>query len=476
MSNNMVIKRTLYYVEVKNSSPVCVSNGDDGITDNDVIRDYDGKPFIPGSSLSGAFRNHVNDISDDTDDKLFGNTDGETGKMSPLFISDMEFYDHGNIQIRDGVELDDNKTAKTGAEYDYKVIEKYDFEVIDTGQTAGFIMELTVREGDVENDMKSAVSKLLLGLARHDIRLGSKKTRGYGCFDVQRIAVKEFSSKNMLEYAHAYDKSRYSTDKYADAVYRRAKSEKTGITKLKEFLDSMIEGAVLLDDKYIRISVPAKLDGGISIRKYSAKKGEPDYVHITAGGEPVIPGTSMSGVIRHRIQEILDKLGVHKSDSDRIMYAAFGFVNGDSACISSVIFDELVIHNSTAMAVQRNAISRFEGATKKTALFKEQSYFGGNTEINILVRKKVALRDKDEYKVENEDISSAVAGMIVIALKDILNGYLPVGGQTSIGRGLLLGKEDEISISDSDGLTVDGVQSSFGKLVSRLNRKENTDD
>lgn len=50
---NSVIKRIVYRVELLFVSPVNVSSGQEGMTDSDVLRDYDGKPFISGSSIAG---------------------------------------------------------------------------------------------------------------------------------------------------------------------------------------------------------------------------------------------------------------------------------------------------------------------------------------------------------------------------------------------------------------------------------------
>ena len=58
----------------------------------------------------------------------------------------------------------------------------------------------------------------------------------------------------------------------------------------------------------IHIEVPLVMKGGISIRQYAAKKNEPDFVHITSNGVPVISGSSFAGAIRHRVEQILGEL------------------------------------------------------------------------------------------------------------------------------------------------------------------------
>ena len=107
-------------------SPVSVSNGEDNITNSDVLRDYDGIPFIPGSSLAGALRNYL--LVDNDEKCIFGCTEQEDGigRMSRLFFSDLQFSDDIQIVTRDGVELSKEKIAVTE--------KKYEMEAVDTGQ------------------------------------------------------------------------------------------------------------------------------------------------------------------------------------------------------------------------------------------------------------------------------------------------------------------------------------------------------
>ena len=44
MEKNRVVKKILYYIDVECASPICVSNGEEGLTDCDVLRDYEGNP------------------------------------------------------------------------------------------------------------------------------------------------------------------------------------------------------------------------------------------------------------------------------------------------------------------------------------------------------------------------------------------------------------------------------------------------
>ncbi len=78
----------------------------------------------------------------------------------------------------------------------------------------------------------------------------------------------------------------------------------------------------------------------------------------------------------------------------------------------------------------RNQINRFDASTKDGALYTERSNFEGNTSLEIMVRKEQSL----DYE--------ALIGVLQIVIKDIQNGYLAIGGETSVGRGIFSGSED----------------------------------
>ena len=54
--SNSLLKKIVYFVSVQLVSPLCISKGDGILTDNDVLVNGEGVPFIPGYSLAGAMR------------------------------------------------------------------------------------------------------------------------------------------------------------------------------------------------------------------------------------------------------------------------------------------------------------------------------------------------------------------------------------------------------------------------------------
>lgn len=429
--SNKVIKKYVYFIEASLISPLCISNGEGELTDQDVICDAAGTPFIPGSSLAGAMRDYIepeSSIEEDMEKCIFGfEKNDENGRMSSIFISDFTFLNQPTITVRDSVALTPKKTAITGA--------KFDMEVIDTGAKGYFYMEMVVRSEDNEADMKKQLSRIFSGWKKRDIRLGAKKTRGYGEIRLDSVKEKIFDASNILEYANVYQ-------------YEKNK---------EIFAEASILEDIQIDEnsgKYITIKLPLILEGGISIRQYSVEKGKPDFSHITANGKPVIPGTSMTGAIRHRIQLILTQLGIE--DTQKIINKMFGYVDvenkGQQAHKSLVIVNECILNGSKALTLVRNGISRFEAGTKQSALFKEISFVGGRTVLEI--------------KVANCQESAAMIGFLIIALKDISSGYLAVGGQTAVGRGIFKA-DGEIRVTGMEYSEQSCLQSAYLALLGK---------
>ena len=408
---NSVVKRIVYRIELLFVSPVNVSSGLEGTTDSDVLRDYDGHPFISGSSIAGAFRAYVQSKNNGND--IFGFANDEDGKMSPVFISDLKF-NKSETDIRDSVALDDNKITKEGA--------KFDFEVLQGNSKGYFYIELTIREKDNEELLVGALNEIFNGIHLKEIRLGSNKTRGYGIIDIDQIKKREFTKNNFLDYK----------DCYREPFWKK---------NVKEYdLDYSTKGHMM------SIEVPLRLKGGISIRKYAVRKGAPDFEHITDHGSPVIPGTSIMGALRHRIKEIIKELDKDSSYGlypNKMIDEIFGFVSGKDAHISGVIVDEMVIEGAKALEMTRTGISRFENSARNGALYKEKTYVDGVFTLRLSVCR------------ENPNMDWII-GILLLAVKDLQNGFLAVGGQTSIGRGIF----------EANGpLTIDGEENKEDEYI-----------
>ena len=140
----------------------------------------------------------------------------------------------------------------------------------------------------------------------------------------------------------------------------------------------------------------------------------------SAGKEelPTIPGTSWAGAFIHRMKDF--------GMSVQEMKDNFGFVMGEGKNdkgISKVRFSETEIHGAKEKILSRTSIDRFTGGAVDEALFTEKTYYGGTTTLDISWLGK-------------EDMPPEIMDYLAAALTDLHYGFLAVGGEASIGRGL----------------------------------------
>jgi CRISPR/Cas system CMR subunit Cmr4 (Cas7 group RAMP superfamily) len=391
MSTNKVVKRIAVRADAKLLTPVLIGSGEDDNSDIDIVRQADGTPFLPGSSLAGVLRSVLND---DESKKLFGYTDQKPGesnesRISPLYTHDAEFKE-AKVVVLDGVALeDDDKTAKRGA--------KYDYEAVDSGAGFKIRLLLVIRENDREQDIEELLLKVLDALFAGDISFGGKGNRGFG--------------RVKCESAEWLDID--AVDKWAefdwDANWDGSKTKELRVNNYKP--------------KKSKLTADLKLDGTIMVRDFNNIKADEDYAHMSSNGVPVIFGTSWAGAIRHGLMNLLEERARPFLDE---VFGKMETRNGkDVTTPSKVIIHASKLEGGNYFAVSRVKIDRFTGGASDGALFTERPYAGGTTTLII------------EYPKDD----SAIEELFSLAIDAMNRGLLTIGGETAVGRGVFrLGK------------------------------------
>lgn len=439
---NVIVKRIYYVAQLSLQSPLALSGGNSENTDMDVLRNGKGELFIPGTSLAGAFRCYLEEKKNT--EGFFGYADGEKGAMSSIHISDVYFDSKPIVSVRDGVQLSENKTVEN----------KFDMEIIETGAGGKLYVEYILRENDLKDDLKrnpeEDFAAIIQGINTGEIRLGGNKNRGFGRLRVEKIWQNIFEAKNVEEWItfckNGHDASNSSEGE--DCI---------------SWLNNHLNEVDFDTPEYIRCSIPLRLTGGISIRRYSARPDKADYEHITChmnpadpehSVRPVIPGTSWNGAIRADIRDILSQIGCSSAKIRELLQCWFGYVDvsGESkeeepsARQSMVIIGESVLEGGEDVPMTRNKINRFDSSTIESALYSEIMHCGGKTTLEIMIR----AGRKNE--TENRKYALALLAILRLVVQDITKGYLAVGGQTSIGRGIftLAGEPTLSAASEKD--------------------------
>jgi len=415
-SSNHVAWRWYLSGDLKTEAPLIIGSGKDDAADVQCIRDGDGRFFIPGTTIAGILRHLLSEkrAGDDIVSLAFGEAKDD-GRQSLLLFHDASLSSkEQRFAVRDGVALD--RTTKTAEDK-----RKFDYEVVERGQTFSFRMEAVLRERDITegklNSMKELLQDILRILTGGAMRIGAKRSRGFGKIVLEnpRSAVFDFSEPSKRKE----EGERWLDFKWSD-----------------EQLEPLDESSSETSSEHIVLHAEFVVPGAVFVRSYSVDPEAPDSVHFSSGGAPAIPGTSWAGVLRHALSNLGRTMGVtHRMDT--LTKSLFGEVREekDGAFASNIIVDESVIKDARSLEYTRNKIDRFTGGVTPSALFTEKPSFGGYVELSLLVRKEFFKKSP----VSSGDVPSpeACVGALLLALLDIGNGIQPVGGAASVGRGML---------------------------------------
>ena len=301
MNKDYKLSKSIYLkADLILKSPIIIGNGISEETDMDLLLDSDNNPFIPGSSLAGAINYELQNkrgIDEKNLNLLFGRKDVSKKENinSMIYFYDAYLKDsylennsiNKTICIRDGVKLkEDTKTAEDKS--------KYDFQVLNTGAVFEFKIEILLRKNyDYLGDFsKEIIGSILKIIENGELRLGAKSNRGYGKIGLENIKISQFD----------FDKKE-DIDKYIDFEWNDMNSD------YKEF----IKLADKTKTPYTKIEVPLDIKSTLLIRTYFLSNTDVDSQQITIDKKAVIPGTSWSGMIRHRALQILKNINENRS-------------------------------------------------------------------------------------------------------------------------------------------------------------------
>nr|WP_315051482.1 RAMP superfamily CRISPR-associated protein [uncultured Lachnoanaerobaculum sp.] len=417
-----ILKKQYLKIEFTLLSPLSIGNGKNEKTDQDIVLNSRGIPYIPGSAVAGVFRDACKKVmGDEWTQRYFGsirdnvNDNGNDNGNKEITESQFRVYDayiqseEYFVSRRDGVALDDYKYGIPGAKFDREILE------------SGIIFRTFIeRDIDTNESEEDAFNKLAEVLHNIPIFFGSKISRGYGRVGNFKIFKKEFS------FNTNQGSSWLDFDMYKDNCWKKS-------------LEISKSDKVFLENT--KITLELALQGGISIRQYTTEIKEgveqvPDMKQLiirqkneTGNIEevPVIPGTTWAGAIGHRMKLFYPNVSKY-----------FGKGGEDGKMRSKIFFSESQIKDAVCKVISRNAIDRFTGSTVDGALFTEQIYYGGTTVLEIYF---------DLYKEIDLDFIKSLA----VALSDLHEGLLAIGGGTSIGRGIFKVTKVNDSVFSGDG-------------------------
>ncbi len=421
-NNNRIIERILVQGNLVLKTPARFGNGDsDGLIDMPLLLDsLERRGLLTGASLAGALRAYLRErelgytAKDDPDALyalLFGGLQQKNeGAQSPLIVYDALSTQPATTELRDGVAID----AKTRTAEDKK---KFDLELLEADTVFPLRLELLVTEDNRER-LLQGLAIALQGLEKGEIALGARKRRGFGQCKVDHWLIYRYDLRQ------------------PDGLIAWLNSDESEKWQCQN-LGLPVEQLELDKRRVFELEAAFALDGSLLIRSGIGQANEPDTVHLRSkrGGElkPILSGTSLAGALRARALRIVNTLKGESESGWEWVENLFGVRaknNADKRELkaSRLLVRESEIVNPLDLVQSRIKIDRFTGGVYPGALFNEQPVFGKLNQ-DTLVKVKLELRQPTPSEI----------GLLLLLLKDLWTGDLPLGGESSVGRGRLRG-------------------------------------
>jgi len=407
----------------------------DLITDSPVLRDYNGLPFIPGSSIAGVLRKHYRTMKFPDEDKLFGFQKGEDGLGSRIIVSNAHLVDEFGkvveelqlersdyikifdmLPVRDHVCIGHKGTAKEHG--------KFDEEICYKGTRWRFEIELIADESD-----DGVWNHLIRLLSLSTFRLGSGGSRGFGKLKIVSI----HTAKLRIDDEQYIKKSTSLNDVVGDEITLNPKLNEQIIhyeLSLKPD-DFFMFGSGIGDEDADMIPVTEQVIvwQGVKNPKLSEE-------------QILIPASSIKGALSHRTafyhnqtkERFAEEYCGAKADqiigeNNEAVAEIFGSVKGDETKghKGRILLSDLFAPKNGEKVFDHVRIDRFRGGASDGALFQEKTFYS-----------------KDEWKfeilIENLNaIDQEYLNAFEKALKDVASGMLPLGGLVNHGHGVFRG-------------------------------------
>lgn len=403
-------------------TPARVGVGKKDFSDQPILRDpINGHPMIPGTTWAGLLRQALREhsvLDDHSIELLFGqekNDRTSLGGQSCLVTYDSIAINNLPIILRDGVSID----QKSGTAEDRK---KYDLELIPEGTKFPICFECNVPSE--ENKARQVIQGLIVCLQVIEeewVRVGGRTRKGFGCIKLQpeKWRLWDFSLDSKEGLAQWIRFNLAEEDVYPEKISGSA-------IELASYLDIDIPSLKIATDSMLEIQIRARVDSSLIIRKASL---DVDHEQLTVisqdkGEQAIIPGSSLSGVLRNHCWRIADTVasGTGEIVAESLFGTSDSVSQGKTRMAGRVFMDESKIEGGKKLSHSRVKIDRWTGGAMSHHLFTENAWYHGDTLIRWSIK-----------NVTDEDF-----GLMLLVLKDFWMGELKVGGETSIGRGLIL--------------------------------------
>ena len=429
-----------YRVTAELTQPLHVGSADNS-RQQILVHPNDGEPFVQASGIAGVFRDAYEQFFGDAEG-LFGSIVSDEKCYRKIIFTDGWFKKGSKrMELRPSVRLDPVSGTASASDIkgtSYSAGHKFEIEYMGAGAVIQFDIYIYGTAQSVNED-SDRICQIFAAISDGEIRFGGKKSSGNGGMKLTEVKFQRYDMKT-VQGRKAW---------MAEAVTEPA--------DIKELKDLVHPGKHLTA---YTVRVRGKTEGPLLVKSIAVNevgKGAPDYVNIrNAAGDYIIPGSSIKGAVRNRMQYIADYLSANRDDvSDGIMEAAFGRDGSrrDTGTAGNIYFNDAVvgsrITNDTMAPIHRIHIDKFTGGVINGALFSEKPVAGKiNIEISVSGRK--GQQDADR-----------TCGLLLLALRDLAAGRFNLGSGFSVGKGFITVQ----SLTVTDGNKDASAEITFGKYM-----------
>ena len=436
MENIELKYRCLARFIVEAETPLMIGSGENDIlTDQLVMKDMNGLPYIPGTALTGVLRQMlVNELQDDNVvNNLFGFQKGTEGYGSRIIFSEARIVGE-NKKIADGLALPSetvtsvlktlpirqhvlitaNGSTKKGCRFDEEIVYK--------GTRFCFEVEF-IANRESEKDLFVSI---LSNINKDSFRIGGNTRKGFGQLSVIESKITRLDLSKEQDLKSYVEKTSSLNDPFWDNIKSEGLKEKQDdfesiniAFKAKDFLllgsgfgNENADITPMIEDVLIWENEIPKLESFF-----------------------VIPGTSIKGTLAHRttfhyllkrgdsLEDLFKNSKSLLNEEPLCKKELFGSTK-DEVSVGNVFIPDIYIPcNKSFREVQPHVvIDAFTGGAVKGKLFQEE-LLCTNQALSVNIQ------------IANKEYSLYVKDAFLKAIEDFKNGMLPLGAATTRGHG-----------------------------------------
>ena len=416
-----------FIIKARCAAPIHIGSGDKD--KGYILLDEDNnQPFIPATGLAGVFRSCYEErFGHDAACELFGTIADVELPDSLIKFSDGRFLTSTGtvkVEVRPRLALDPvTGTASSSKTKGEGISSGHKFEMQYVGTGAELQFELTIRG---ERSYLDKLSECFSEINNGSIQFGGQKSNGCGFIVIDSVSYSQYDMK----------------DRAARTAWEEGKPYNERKLEIKNTESSLA----------YTICLSGKTDGEMLIKAVapaSYDENSPDAENIrNAHNEYIVPGSSIKGAIRNRMNMIRKYLGLPED----VIYHAFGRSEDkeNSGYVGNISFRDIVVggkNKAEAPIRHRIHIDKFLGSVVNGSLFSERNVYG---DLSI----KINIRDND--------YSDETFALLMFALRDLAAEAYSLGSGYNVGKGFI--KTKEINVATGDGKKLRITYDAAGKI------------